>query len=139
MINKEIYQNNNNEQKENLASAIIGAAIEVHRVIGCGLRREIYIDCLAYELEQRSFYVQRNAVESIVYKEKIFESGVVLELLVDDEIPVLCVNSEAIEELHVIGLLNQMRNTELKLGLIINFNVKYIRGSAIRRVINGFE
>jgi GxxExxY protein len=139
MINKEIYQYSTNDQKENLASAIIGAALEVHRILGCGLRREIYIDCLAYELEQRGFYVQRNAVESIVYKEKVIESGVVLELLVDNEIPVLCVNSEAIEELQVIDLLNQMKHSELTLGLIINFNVKHIRGAAIRRVKNGFS
>lgn len=139
MIDNKINQSNDTELKENLAGAVIGAALEVHRILGCGLRRETYIDCFAYELEQRGFQVQRDAVESIIYKDKLFESGAVLELLVENEMPILCVNTEAIEEIHVIGLLNQMKHTELKLGLIINFNVKYIRGAAIRRVKNGFE
>jgi GxxExxY protein len=122
---------------EQIASAIIGAAVEVHRTLGAGLPRPIYLACLAHELELRGFDVLTQAAQTITYKDKQFESGVVLEMLVENQIAVVCETVEQIEEIHVLKLLNQIINTEIKLGLIINFDVKYLRGDAIRRVVNG--
>ena len=122
---------------EELVSAIIGEAIAVHRVLGMGLKQKIYTDCLAYELGQRGFQVHRDAEEIVIYKDQIFESGVVLDLLVEDQIAVVCLSEEAIDESHVLALLNQITHSNIKLGLIMNFNTKYLRGPAIKRVVNG--
>jgi GxxExxY protein len=122
---------------EELGSAIIGAALAVHRVLGMGLRQKIYTDCLAYELEQRGNQVHRDAEEIVIYKDQVFESGVVLDLLVEDQIAVVCISADAIDETHVLALLNQISLSNIKLGLIINFNTKYLRGPAIKRVANG--
>ena len=123
---------------ENIVTAVIGAALVVHRTLGAGLNRKIYIACLAYELELRGFDILQNAAHTISYKDKEFESGVVLEMLVENQVAVVCETVEQIEEIHVIKLLNQITSTDVKVGLIINFDVKYIRGEAIRRVKNGF-
>jgi GxxExxY protein len=122
---------------EQIASAIIGAALVVHRTLGAGLPRSIYIACLAHELELRGFDVLTQAAQTITYKDKQFESGVVLEMLVENQVAVVCETVEQIEEIQVLKLLNQIKNTDIKLGLIINFDVKYLRGEAIRRVVNG--
>jgi GxxExxY protein len=92
---------------------------------------------LAHELELRGFDVLTQAAQTITYKDKQFESGVVLEMLVENQVAVVCETVEQIEEIQVLKLLNQIKNTDIKLGLIINFDVKYIRGEAIRRVVNG--
>ena len=120
-----------------LATEIIGAAIEVHKELGAGLQKELYLDCLSYELELRGLCVLTNASQSIIYKEKEFQSSVLLELLVEDEVAVLCEAVSEIEEIHVLKLLNQIKQADVKLGLIFNFDVKYLRGDAIRRVVNG--
>jgi GxxExxY protein len=122
---------------EQIASAIIGASIEVHKTLGAGLPRPIYLDCLAHELELRGFDVLTQAAQTITYKDKQFESGVVLEMLVENQVAVVCETVEQIEEIHILKLLNQIKSTDIKLGLIINFDVKYLRGDAIRRVVNG--
>ena len=124
-----------NEKTESLAKNIIISAIAIHRTIGADIRKNIYVECLAHELELRGFQVQK---EVIFNNEKHSESQVVLELLVENEIAVLCISEECVQKKDVIALLNQMKHTDLKLGLIFNFNVKYIRSSSIRRVINVF-
>jgi len=122
---------------ESIGTAIIGAALVVHKTIGAGLPRHIYVACLAHELELRGFRVLTDVAHTIAYKEREFESGVVLELLVEQQVAVVCETVEQISEIQVIKLLNQLINSDLNLGLIINFDVKYIRGEAIRRVVNG--
>lgn len=122
---------------ETLGSLVIGAAISVHRSLGAGLRRQIYIECIAYELTLMGLYVQRDVAESVVYKDQVFESGVVLELLVDNQIALVCESVDQIEELHTLTLLNKIKHTGVKLGFIFNFNSKYLRADAIKRVING--
>jgi GxxExxY protein len=122
---------------EILGNSIIGAALNVHRILGAGLRRELYIECLSYELEDRGFFVERDVMESVVYRGLRFDSGVTLELLVENQIAVLCLTVDEINEYHVISLLNKITHSQIKLGLILNFNTKHLRGPAIKRVVNG--
>lgn len=120
-----------------IARDIIGAALAVHRTLGAGLRRKIYVDSLAYELELRGFNVIRDASEIVTYRGKEFESGVVIELLVENRVAVVCETVDQIEQIHVLKLLNQIKYSNIKLGFILNFSSKYLRGESIRRVVNG--
>lgn len=122
---------------EILGSLVIGAAITVHRSLGADLRRQIYIECLAYELQIMGLDVQRDVAETVAYKGQVFESGVVLELLIENQIAVVCVAADQIEEMHTLSLLNKIKHTGVKLGFIFNFNCKHLRGEAIKRVVNG--
>ena len=68
-----------------LTKEIIGAAIEVHKTLGCGLLEAIYEEALCYELELRNVKVQRQVNIDVIYKGRIIKSQRI-DLLVGDEV-----------------------------------------------------
>jgi GxxExxY protein len=127
------------ETKQNIvATEVIGACIAVHREIGAGLNRITYLECIKYELEERGMDVLSDVQIPIFYKNQIVDSGLTLDLLIDECLVLWPVLVDEINENHVIQLLNQLKHANIPLGIIVNLNAKYLRGTAIRRVKNGF-
>ncbi len=118
-----------------LSHEVIGAAIEVHRVLGPGLLEFIYEEALVIELEYRALDVVRQAEVQVSYKGRPLENKLRLDVLVNG---ILIVEIKAIEHIlpvHEAQLLSYLRLSEKKLGLLINFNTVVLRNS-IRRVVN---
>jgi len=118
-----------------LSYEVIGAAIEVHRVLGPGLLEFIYEEALVIELEDRGLDVVRQAEVEVSYKGRRLENKLRLDVLVNG---ILIVEIKAIEHIlpvHEAQLLSYLRLSEKKLGLLINFNTVVLR-SSIRRVVN---
>jgi GxxExxY protein len=119
-----------------LSYDVIGAAIEVHRLLGPGLLESVYEMALCKELWLRRINVERQIEVPIYYKGGILESTVKLDLLVERTIIVEVKSVERIVNVHRAQLLTYLRLQELWLGLLINFNVAVLR-EGIRRVLNG--
>ena len=118
-----------------LSHEVIGAAIEVHRVLGPGLLEFIYEEALVIELEHRGLDVVRQAEVEVSYKGRRLENKLRLDVLVNG---ILIVEIKAIEHIlpvHEAQLLSYLLLSEKKLGLLINFNTVVLR-SSIRRVVN---
>lgn len=115
---------------------IIGAAIEVHRVLGPGLLESVYEMCLKEELARKGLSVQSQLEFPIVYKGKSLEKTFRIDLLVEDKIIIELKAVEQIQPVHEVQLLTYLRLTDKRLGLLINFNVPVLR-KGICRVING--
>jgi GxxExxY protein len=118
-----------------LSHEVIGAAIEVHRVLGPGLLEFIYEEALVIELQDRGLNVVRQAEVEVSYKGRCLENKLRLDVLVNG---ILIVEIKAIEHIlsvHEAQLLSYLRLSEKKLGLLINFNAVVLR-SSIRRVVN---
>ena len=113
---------------------VIGSAIDVHRALGPGLLESAYETCLAYELTQRGLNVERQKSLPIVYKEVVLETGYRLDLLVEGVVVVELKAVDSLTPLHKAQLLSYLKLSGLKIGLLINFNVKMLR-SGIQRVI----
>lgn len=116
-----------------LTEKVIGAAIEVHRILGPGYLESIYEEALVHELQLRNIPLERQKVININYKDKTIGEGR-LDLLVDQ---CLIIELKAVNELadiHVAQVLSYLKTTGLQLGLLINFNTKYLR-DGIKRVI----
>jgi len=113
---------------------IIGAAIEVHRVLGPGLLESVYSRCLQQELSARqiAFVAQRRV--PLVYKGVSLDCDYRLDLLIKGVV----VEVKALDTLapiHQAQLLTYLRLAGLPVGLVINFNVdQLVKG--IKRVIN---
>jgi GxxExxY protein len=120
-----------------LSESIIGASIEVHRVLGPGLLESAYEHCLAYELAQRGFEIERQKPLPVVYKETQLDCGYRLDLVVDQSVIVEVKALEQIIPVHKAQLLSYLRLAGCKLGLLINFNVKMLK-EGIHRVVNEF-
>jgi GxxExxY protein len=73
-----------------LTSAIIGAAIKVHRILGPGLLESAYRACLAYELKKLGFRVEEEKPIPVVYQEVKLECGFRADLLVEGLVIVEC-------------------------------------------------
>ena len=118
-----------------ISSQVIGAAIEVHKNLGPGLLESSYEACLLYELKERGLEVKSQVIIPILYKGVQLDAGYRLDLLVENRMIIEIKSANKLEGIHTAQLLTYLRLTNLKLGLLINFNsVKLIDG--IKRVVN---
>lgn len=118
-----------------LSYKIIGAALEVHRNLGAGLLENTYEIALAYELRQLGLAVKRQVTLPIGYKNLMIENAYKMDLVIESKV---IVEIKSVAEIHPIfeaQLLTYLKLTNLKLGLLINFNTLLIR-DGIHRVVN---
>ena len=118
-----------------LSGEIIGAAIEVHRVLGPGLLESVYEEALTMELQIRNLPVTRQLEIPLVYKGKCLQNFLRLDLLVADFVVVEVKSCERILAVHEAQLLSYLRLTQRKLGLLINFN-SIVLSKSVRRIVN---
>ncbi|WP_438003869.1 GxxExxY protein [Sorangium sp. So ce321] len=117
-----------------LTRQVIGAAIEVHRVLGPGFLESIYEEALGVELSLRRVSFRRQVAIQVDYKGRVVGEGRV-DLLVAD---LLLVELKAVEHLapiHMAQLLSYLKATKIRHGLLVTFNVPALR-LGIKRVIN---
>ena len=120
-------------QLDRLAHATIGAAIEVHRLLGPGLLEGIYEEALCMELASRQIPFSRQVVTPIFYKERCI-GEMRLDLVVAQKLVVELKATEGIAQVHWAQVLAYLRATGLPLGLLINFNVSELR-QGVKRLI----
>ena len=118
-----------------LSHEVIGAAIEVHRVLGPGLLEFIYEEALVIELADRGLSVVRQAEVEVSYKNHLLENKLRLDLLVNEILIIEVKSIEHVLPVHEAQLLSYLRLSGKKLGLLINFNAVVLRNS-IRRIVN---
>jgi GxxExxY protein len=118
-----------------LSHEVIGAAIEVHRVLGPGMLEFMYEEALVIELEDRGLNVVRQAEVEVSYKSRRLGNKLRLDMLVDGIVIVEIKSVEKILPVHEAQLLTYLRLAEKKLGLLINFNTVVLRNS-IKRIVN---
>jgi GxxExxY protein len=109
-----------------LTEKIIGAAIEVHRILGPGLLESVYEQALCYEFDLRGIRYLRQAQVEMVYKDKIIKDQRI-DLLVEDEDDRVVVDLKSLSRLPEIStaqVLSYLKATGLRRGLIINFGEK---------------
>lgn len=120
-----------------LTSAIIGAAIEVHKRLGPGLLESAYRVCLAYELRKRGFEVIEEQPIPVVYDEVKLECGFRADLIVNGQVVVELKAKSAIHPVDKAQTLSHLRLMGLRFGLLINFHeVKLVDG--VHRIVNGY-
>lgn len=120
---------------EPLSNRIIGAAIEVHKILGPGLLESAYEECLLFELSNANLFVERQKPIPVIYKEIKLDCGYRLDLLVEKQIIVEIKSIEALAPIHTAQILTYMRFAEKKIGLLINFNVTKLKEGIKRYVL----
>ena len=125
------------EELDHISNEVIGAAIEVHRVLGSGLLESAYEECIAWELGLRKFQLRRQVPIPIVYKDLRIEEGYRVDMIVNEGVILELKCVDALEPIHTAQLLTYLKMTGLKLGLLLNFRVDVMR-HGIKRVVNNF-
>ena len=114
---------------------VIGAAIEVHRVLGPGLLESTYHDCLKHELELLGIGYESESPIALDYKGKIIGDAYRIDLLVENKVIIELKTVSKLLELHKAQLLTYLKLTNKKLGLLINFNEILLK-HGIKRIVN---
>ncbi|WP_413199637.1 GxxExxY protein [Nostoc piscinale] len=122
-----------NEQLENLAYEVIGAAIEVHRVLGAGFLEEVYHKALREEFVMRGIPHKFEHPVKIHYKGRPVGEGK-LDFLVGDSLIIELKAVQNLTPLHEAQVISYLKMTNYPLALLINFNVPLLR-DGIKRII----
>ena len=118
----------------NITEKIISCAIEVHRELGPGLLESAYRDCLAYELSKQNLEFEIEKPIPVQYKQVKIDCAFRADIIVENKVVIELKTVEKILPVHEAQLLTYMKLTNIKVGLIINFNVRLLK-NGIRRLI----
>lgn len=120
-----------------ISKHIVDCAIEVHRTLGGpGLLESVYEEALAWELQQRGLYVERQLTVPIAYKGHQLATPLRLDMLVEKRVIIENKATTAYNSIFEAQALTYLRLLDLKLAMVINFGEKYVK-NGIHRVVNG--
>jgi GxxExxY protein len=114
-----------------LGTAIIGAAIKVHSVVGPELLESAEV-CLVYELEKLGFRVARQTALPLRYEDLVVDIAYRIDLVVENLVVVELKTVEAILPVHRSQLLSYLRLGGFRLGYLLNFHVAQMRDGIVR-------
>lgn len=121
-----------------IGTAIVTAAIRVHRELGPGLLETVYEIALEHELKLSSLAVKRQVPIPISYHGISFDEGFRADLIVEDKIVLELKSIEAVLGVHKKQLQTYLRLTGMKLGYLLNFGATLMK-DGITRCVNGLE
>lgn len=118
-----------------LSKIILDAAFKVHTKTGPGLFETVYEVILAHELRKQGVQVQRQVPIPIRYEELVFDEGFRADLLVEEKVIVELKSVETLIPVHSKQVLTQLRLSDRRLGLLINFGEAHLK-NGIERIVN---
>ena len=119
---------------DELSNHVIGCAIEVHRQLGPGLLESTYEQCFAHELRLNDIDFKIQHPLPVEYKGIRLDCGYRVDLLIEDELIIELKTVEQFKSIHEAQLLTYMKLADIKIGLLINFNVSILK-NGIKRFI----
>jgi len=123
------------KREDEVSHAVIGAAVEVQRVLGTGLLESAYAAALAVELRERGLSFEREVPVPASYKGQMLGVAFRADFLVERCVLLELKAVELLTELHRAQLLSYLRVSDLRLGLLINFHTfPVVKG--VKRVVN---
>jgi len=124
------------ERHENeIAKEIVDSAFKIHTTLGPGLLESVYEGTLKYELERRGMKGAAQVPVPVVYESIRFEEGFRADLIVDCKVIVEIKSVSELAPVHMKQLLTYLKLSDLRLGLLINFNSRLIK-DGITRIVN---
>jgi GxxExxY protein len=118
-----------------ISGAIVDGAYQIHTTLGPGLLESVYEAVLAYELQKRGFELKTQVPIPVVYDEVKLELGFRADIIVNHKVVIEVKSVDALAPVHAKQLRTYLRLMDLRLGLLINFNVDLIK-NGIQRVVN---
>ena len=119
-----------------LSKIIVDTCYRIHVGLGPGLFESVYEEILFYELNKQNLRVRRQQAIPVVWDGKRMEQGFRADLIVENKVIIEIKSVEFIAPVHKKQVLTYLRLTNLKLGLLVNFNDALIK-HGITRIVNG--
>jgi GxxExxY protein len=121
---------------ENQLSGIsVDCLFKVHKNLGPGLLESAYEICFMYELKKAGLEAKSQVALPVVYGDIKLDAGYRIDVLIEDKLLVEIKAVEALNDVHLAQVLTYLKLSNIKLGLLVNFNVALIKNGT-RRVVN---
>ncbi len=118
-----------------ISKILVEIFLKIHSTIGPGLLESVYEETICYELVNRLIPFTRQQGIEVIYENVKMELGFRADIIVYNKVIVEIKSVEAFAPVHHKQLLTYLRLTDLKLGLLVNFNVPLIK-EGITRIVN---
>jgi GxxExxY protein len=118
-----------------LSKVVIGEAISVHSALGPGLLESVYEECLCYRLMKVDLRLEKQKPIPLIYEEVKLDIGFRCDILLERKVIIEVKAVEGFNERHLAQVLTYLRLSNVKLGIMINFNVLRL-SDGIKRVVN---
>ncbi|MGB8355293.1 MAG: GxxExxY protein [Chthoniobacteraceae bacterium] len=126
------------EDLEKIASAVVDAALEVHRNMGPGLLESAYEMALCHELSLRGIPFERQKAMNVQYKGVALDCGFRIDVVAGGDVFLELKSCEQLAPIHEAQLLNYLKLGDKRIGLLINFNVRLLK-NGLKRIVNNLE
>ena len=118
-----------------ISKVIFDCALKIHKNLGPGLLESAYEECLFYELKKYGLNIEKQKALPLVFEEVKLEIGYRIDMIVENKVIIEVKSVEALNDVHLAQVLTYLKLSDCKLGMLINFNVAFIK-NGIRRVAN---
>ena len=119
-----------------LSKVVLDVAFKIHKELGPGLFESVYEAIMAYELmNEYNLRVHRERPIPVIWKDVKLELGFRSDLIIEEKVIVEIKSIEALAPVHAKQVLTHLRLTNIKLGLLINFNEELLK-NGIKRIVN---
>jgi GxxExxY protein len=124
------------EKPENIISKdIVAASFKIYKKLGPGLLESVYEEVLYYELSKMHYQLERQKAIPLNYEKIKLDIGFRSDIVVENKVIIEVKAIEVLAPVHKMQLLTYLKITELKLGLLINFNTDHLANN-IKRIVN---
>jgi GxxExxY protein len=121
--------------ENDLSRIIVDVAFKIHTQLGPGLLESVYEEIMNFELTKRGLFVEKQKGIPVVWENIKMDMGFRADLIVEKKVIIELKSVELIAPVHPKQLLTYLRITQMKLGLLINFNEPLIK-NGITRIVN---
>ncbi|WP_396169706.1 GxxExxY protein [Flavobacterium sp.] len=118
-----------------LSKIIVDVSYKIHTKLGPGLLESVYEAVLCYELTKKGLSVERQKPIPVIWEDVYLDIGFRSDLIVENKVIIEIKSVAEISNVHPKQLLTYLKITDLKLGLLINFNESLIK-NGIKRIVN---
>ena len=117
-----------------LSRKVLSYAYSVHTALGPGLLESAYKECLFYEIAKTGICIEKEKAMPLVYKEIRLDAGYRIDLLVENKVIVEIKSVDVLTDIHAAQVLTYLKLSGCRVGLLLNFNVTYLK-AGIRRLV----
>ncbi len=124
-------------RENELATLVLDVCFRIHRLYGPGLFESVYEELVCYELSKENIAFERQMAIPLVHEEIKLEIGFRADLIIENKLLVELKSIETLADIHYKQVQTYLKLSKLRLGLLINFNVPYLK-EGIKRIINTY-
>jgi GxxExxY protein len=124
-------------EENDLSKLALDICFKIHKLYGPGLFESVYEEIFCYELMKKNIFFERQKNIPVVHEEIKLEAGFRADVVIDNKLLLEFKSVEAIGEVHYKQVQTYLKLANLKLGLLVNFNVALLK-DGIKRIINTY-